>query len=209
MNLAVEYFWDGNDKPESVYGADRNRTGYNNRKWVNAEDTKNGGRVLPKTYPAFRYAEILLGYVEAMNEMDEDYTDEATGISVSKNVEDMVFYFNQIRYRSGMPGITAADAANQAKMRQLIKDERRIEFAFEGHRWHDLRRWKDAVEAINKPVTGMDINATLNQREQFYTVRVWNTERYMRRVFENRMYLFPIDQTVMDRNGKLVQNPGW
>ena len=141
--------------------------------------------------------------------MDGSYTDEATGITVSRNVDEMVKYFNMIRYRAGQPGITAADAQDRDNMRKIIKHEYQIEFAFEGHRYWDLRRWKDANDAYNKPVRGLDVSATSAQRTQFYTERVWSTEKTMNRVFNNKMYLWPLERNVLQRNGKLVQNPGW
>lgn len=188
----------------------RNRTGYTNRKYVNQDDCIVWeGTCKAKTYPLFRYAEVLLGYVEAMNEMEGSYTDEEAQVTVIRDVDQMVSYFNQIRYRAGQPGITVAEASDQAKMRDLIKHERQIEFAFEGHRFWDLRRWKDAYEAYNRPIRGLDVSASQSQREQFYTERVWNTEKTMKRVFSNKMYLWPIDRNVLRKNGKLVQNPGW
>ena len=187
-----------------------NRTGYTCRKYVHQDDCIFwNGSMKAKTFPVIRYAEVLLGYVEALNEMENPYTDEATGITVSRNEEEMVKYFNMIRYRAGQPGITTADASDRDNMRNLIKHERLIEFAFEGHRYWDLRRWKDAYDAYNKPVRGLDVSATSAQRTQFYTERVWSTEKTMNRVFNNKMYLWPLERNVLQRNGKLVQNPGW
>lgn len=209
-NFVANYFSDGNSMPTGTIKVDYNRTGYTSRKYVNQEDIMNWqGQVKAKTYPIVRYAEVLLSYVEAMNEMDGSYTDEATGITVSRNVADMVFYFNQIRYRAGLPGITEAEASDYATMKDLIKLERRVEFAFENQRYYDLRRWKDAPNAYNKPIMGQDVTAKVSEREKFYTIRVWNTETCMKRVFNNKMYFYPIDQNILDRNAKLVQNPGY
>jgi hypothetical protein len=208
--FAANYFKDGNSQPSGVYSVDYNRTGYTSRKYINQEDISLWqGSKKAKTYPMFRYAEVLLGYVEAMNEMDGSYTDEKSGITVSKNTTEMVKYFNMVRYRAGLPGITEAEASNYQTMKDLIKQELRVEFAFEDHRYYDLRRWKDAYNAYNMPITGMDVSANVSEREKFYTIRVWNTEVSMKRTFSNKMYFFPIDQYVLDRNAKLVQNPGW
>ena len=140
---------------------------------------------------------------------DGSYTDEDGQVTVTRDVDQMVRYFNQIRYRAGQPGITAADAADPTTMRELIKHERLIEFAFEGQRFWDLRRWKDAYDAYNKPIRGLDVSAREAQREQFYTERIWNTEKTMKRMFSNKMYLWPLERNVLRKNGKLVQNPGW
>lgn len=208
-NLDVEYYMEGNASNLNDNNH-RNRTGYTFRKYVHQDDCMWwDGSMKAKTYPLVRYAEVLLGYVEAMNEMDGSYTDEETGITVSRNVDQMIYYFNQIRYRAGQPGITTAEASNYETMKNLIKHERRIEFAFENQRYWDLRRWKDAYDEYNKPIRGLDVSARQSQRQQFYTIRVWNTETYMKRVFKNKMYFWPIDRNVLQKNGKLEQNPGW
>lgn len=208
-NLNVVYYQGGNATNLNDNNH-RNRTGYTFKKYVHQDDCIFwDGSVKAKTYPIIRYAEVLLGYVEALNEMDASYTDEASGTTVTKDVDQMVYYFNQIRYRAGQPGITPAIASNYQVMQDLIKAERRIEFAFESQRYWDLRRWKDAYDAYNKPIRGLDVSAKEAQRQQFYTVRVWNTERYMKRAFKNKMYFWPIDRNVLQKNGKLVQNPGW
>ncbi len=207
VNLNTTYYKDGNARGSDY---NYNRTGYTVRKWVNQEDCRlYDGVVKYKYYPIFRYAEVLLGYVEAMNEMTGSYTDEATGLTVNKDVSQMVTYFNMIRYRAGLPGITTAEASDYDTMKRLIKHERQIEFFFEDHRYFDLRRWKDAPDAMRKPVDGLDVTAKGVERESFYTTKIWNTEPCMKRVWKNKMYFFPISQSVLDRNGKLVQNPGW
>lgn len=77
-----------------------------------------------------RYAEVLLNYVEALNELGSNtYTDEENGITVSRDVDEMVKYFNMVRYRAGLPGITADDARDVTTMRDLIKRERRWSFS--------------------------------------------------------------------------------
>jgi hypothetical protein len=152
---------------------------------------------------------VLLGYVEAMNEMQGSYTDVATCTTVAKDVDQMVKYFNEVRYRAGLPGITTAEAGNYDIMKSLIKQERQIEFFFEDHRYYDLRRWMDAPKAMRMPVIGLDVTARAAEREDFYTPKIWNTEAAMKRLWSNKMYFFPIDQSVLDKNGKLVQSPGW
>lgn len=207
INMIATYYKDGNARGSDY---NYNRTGYTIRKWAHQEDNRDyWGRSKQKTYPIFRYAEVLLGYVEAMNEMDGTYTDEATGVTVTKDVGQMVKYFNEIRYRSGLPGISAAEAGDYETMKNLIKHERQIEFFFEDHRYYDLRRWMDAPEVMRTPVTGLDVSAKGASRQGFYTTKIWNTEPCMKRVWNNKMYFFPIAQSVLDKNGKLVQNPGW
>jgi starch-binding outer membrane protein, SusD/RagB family len=205
-NFNATYYKDGNARGDNF---SYNRTGYTCRKWAHQEDyIQWEGSRKSKTYPIFRYAEVLLGYVEAMNEMEGSYTDE-TEITVTRDVNEMVYYFNQIRYRAGLPGITTAEASDYETMKSLIKQEWQVEFFLEDHRYFDLRRWMDAPNAYRKPVTGLDVSAKAADRQSFYTVRVWNTETAMKRVWNNKMYFFPINQNVLDKNAKLEQNPGW
>jgi len=207
-NCEITYYADGN----AINASDnnhRNRTGYTCRKYIHQEDIQHWNSTKKsKIWPLARYAEVLLGYAEALNEMEGSYTDES-GVTVTKNVDEMIKYFNQVRYRAGQPGITTADASDYNKMKEIVKHEWQIEFAFESRRYWDLRRWKDAYDAYNKPIIGLDVSAKTTQRAQFYTTRVWNTEIYMKRMFSNKMYLWPIDRNVLQKNGKLVQNPGW
>lgn len=207
-NREVTYYADGNANNPSDNNH-RNRTGYTCRKYIHQEDIGHWNSTKKsKIWPLARYAEVLLGYAEALNEMEGSYTDES-GVSVTKDVNEITKYFNQVRYRAGQPGITTADASNYTKMKEIVKHEWQIEFAFESRRYWDLRRWKDAYDAYNKPIIGLDVSAKTTQRAQFYTTRVWNTEACMKRMFSNKMYFWPIDRNVLQKNGKLVQNPGW
>lgn len=208
-NREVTYYSDGNAK-SSTDNNWRNRTGYTCRKYIHQEDIGHWNSTKKsKVWPLARYAEVLLSYAEALNEMAEGtYTDES-GTVVTKDANEIVKYFNQVRYRAGQPGITTADASDYTRMKEIVKHEWQIEFAFESRRYWDLRRWKDAYDAYNKPIKGLDVSATSAKRADFYTVRVWNTEVYMKRMFSNKMYFWPIDRNVLQKNGKLVQNPGW
>jgi len=96
----------------------------------------------------------------------------------------------------------------QTQMRDLIKKERRIEFVCEGHRYHDLRRWGDAYAAYNRPVLGMNIKARRAERQAFYTITTLTDDK-ARRYFDYKNYFYPIPKTALDKNDKLVQNPGW
>ena len=105
----------------SDYPNDKSWSGYNCIKYCHPSDKPGKeGTVRSKYFPIIRYAEVLLNYVEAMNEMEGSYTDEVNNVTVSRNTAEMVKYFNMIRYRAGLPGITEADAANKDNMRELI-----------------------------------------------------------------------------------------
>lgn len=216
-NYEVTYYKDGTGAAGS-FPADYNHTGYTCRKFIHQEDHLRAGNLnTKKVMPIVRYAEILLGYVEAMNEMEGSYTDVKNpdpmatddDITVSHDVDEMVRCFNQIRYRAGLPGITTADASDKERMRQLIEQERQIEFAFESHRYHDLRRWGIAQQRIDTRMMGYNVGARTSEREKFYTPIILDKEKIYRRTFNQKMYFYPIPRKVMDKNFKLVQNPGW
>lgn len=212
-NQTITYYANGNTAPQSANPEDYNLTGYTMKKYIHPEDNMwSGGTVKPKTFPVFRYAEILLNYVEALNELSSSYTDEdaASGISITVNRDDneIMKYFNMIRFRAGLPGITSADASDKGKMRELIKRERLVEFAHEGRRYHDVRRWGIAHETENRPVQGVDVTKRNTERNLYYrTTSVQH--KYAQRIFTHKMYFYPLPNEAITKNPKLVQNPGW
>ena len=86
-------------------------------------------------------------------------------------------------------------------MRQKIREERRIELAYEGHRFFDIRRWKIAPQVMGT-LHGMDIT---KDGDAFYT-RVATMTPHL---FLPSYYWWPISQYELDRDKKIVQNPGW
>ena len=188
---------------------DKSWSGYNCIKYCHPSDKPgSGGTIRSKYFPLIRYAEVLLNYVEAMNEMDGSYTDEEHDVTVTRNTAEMVKYFNMIRYRGGLPGITEADAADKNKMRELIKRERQIEFALEGRRFYDLRRWGDLASTMSNPFVVLNVDARQNEQQKFYT-RTISSYQYALYNVTNKMCLYPIKQSRIDKNAKLDQNPGW
>lgn len=139
----------------------------------------------------FRLGEIYLDYAEALNEAEGP-------------VSDVYYYVNQIRDRAGMPALPKD--LSKSEMRERIRHERRIELAFETHRYFDCHRWKIAEKTDNGPIWGMNISAGASLQDEAY---------YKRTLIENRIfkapthYLFPIFQDEIDKNPNLVQNPGW
>jgi hypothetical protein len=208
-DLYITYYTDGTAGNSVDYPEDYNRSGYTCKKYIHPEDNmRQTSSVRPKIYPIFRYAEILLNYVEALNEMTEAYTDTVSGITVTAgNTAEILRYFNMIRYRGGIPGV--ATYPGQSAMRTLIKRERQIEFMCEGRRYHDLRRWgQDALDAYNKPIRGMNVKAKKTELPLFYSPIVINSV-LTQRSFQYKNYFCPIPRTAINKNANLVQNPGW
>ncbi len=98
----------------------------------------------------FRLAEIYLNYAEAKFELGDE----------AKCRE----YINKVRARVGMPDIPATVTGEA--LRERLYNERRIELAFENHRFFDIRRWKIANVVENRPIYGMDIFKDLNYRSE-------------------------------------------
>lgn len=143
-------------------------------------------------YIYFRYAEVLLNYAEAQNE-------------VNGPTAEVYQYINQVRARVGMPGLPAG--LSKTDMRTRIQNERGVEFAFEDIRWWDIMRWKKGPELVSQTLTAM--NVVRNGTGFIYTV-VPVEEAYQRRPFQERQYLYPIPLTEINKsNGILLQNPGW
>ncbi|VBB48462.1 SusD family protein [uncultured Paludibacter sp.] len=185
-------------------------TGIGIRKYYNPEDW-SGYRV-PKAEPAIRYAEVLLTYAEALNELPEGanysiptYDGEGT-INVSRNQSEISKGLRPVRVRAGLSDFTDTYFGDQVKMRELIKREWQIEFMGESHRYYDLRRWKDAEKEEAMPVWGFNMNMTKAQ------IDFWHTPVEISQVpaiFADKMYLWPISHDELRKNRKLTQNPGW
>ncbi len=138
----------------------------------------------------FRYAEILLNYAEALNE----YLD-APDFDVYESI-------NTVRSRQGVKMPALPNNLNKDQMRERIRQERRIELAFEGHRFWDMKRWRIGTEIMSEAY-GMRITKTQD-----------GTFSYQRILIDSRTYLprydlFPIPQTEINKNPNLTQNPGY
>lgn len=172
-------------------------TGYYLKKFLNDNLNLVQGEARLRSWPLFRYPEILLNYAEAMNEAYGPDNDNGYGLSARQAL-------NMVRNR---PAVQLPDvvATTQAEMRNRIKHERRIELAFEDHRYWDLVRWKEAEVVLNQPLRG--IRAT-NNGDNAFEYTVFEVEQ---RVFPApRMYYYPIPQTELNKSdGILTQNEGW
>lgn len=131
----------------------------------------------------FRLGEIMLNYAEACIELGQD--DEAKTV------------LNQLRARAGMPDFTETGDA----LMERYRNERRIELAFEQHRYFDIRRWMIAPQAMGRPANGIVITQPLAGPVTYVRNKVQD------RAWADKMYWLPIDQTEMNRNTTLVQNP--
>jgi hypothetical protein len=176
-------------------------TGYFNKKLVNWKYViKANYQITVEEYPwpIMRLADLYLLYAEALNEL-------------SGPGQDAYTYLNKVRARAGLPTVQAAWSAFSSRptkfttkdgLREIIQQERSIELAFEGSRCWDLRRWKKAVDELNKPVSGWDIIQT--DPETYYRPKLLYQQS-----FQAREYLWPIKTGDILVNANLAQNPGW
>ena len=94
------------------------------------------------------------------------------------------------------------DGMTKDEMRKVIQNERRIELAFEEHRFYDIRRWRIAEEVFAKPLQGMNI--TVGSGQTVYTrVDLMTTK------FSAKDYLYPIPYSEVIKNKNMKQNPNW
>jgi hypothetical protein len=202
----------GLDGRSSVSIAERHPiTGYVIRKFVNPIDCTAGAgaRVLDKTFPIIRYAEILLAYVEALNELGgESFTVRTDGTDrvYSRDESEIKKYFNMVRHRAGLPGLVDREIGDPGAVRAKIKKERMIEFLYENLRYFDVRRWGDYEASENEAIMGMNTAAS---GDAFYQRVVPATTRIGGRMVNRRMIFLPIPLLEIKRLPSFDQNPGW
>ena len=141
-----------------------------------------------RLWTVIRYAEMLLNYAEALNE-------------VQGPCQEVYDALDAIRTRAGISGSVADRSdltSSKENMRNFIRKERNVEFAFEEHRMWDVRRWNVATEALARPIYGIDVNVdgTVTRK------------KVQDRVFQERMYLYPLPEREVWKTN-LVNNPGW
>lgn len=192
----IEFWYTGNAGNALTTG-DRNTTGLSPRKNIPMDATsdksegKCDSRAIP--FPTIRLAEIYLNYCEAMNEY--------YGPSCHK---DILPYLNEIRERAGIPGYEGT--YSKEEMRQMLMQERRVELAYECHRYFDVRRWFIAHGengAFNTPVHGFDVTQGASATDpKFFTM-----VEGMNRVFRMEHYFAPVKASEVAFNTNLVQAP--
>lgn len=188
------------------------RTGIGSIKFYHPEDANSGDNAVirDKVEPAIRYADILMLYAEALNEVQESYSipswDGSFEHDIYRDVNEIKKGIRPVRCRAGVPDYDDETYNSVEALRAKIKRERQIEFFAESQRWWDLRRWKDATVELNKPVYGYSVMMTEAQKDKFYVPT--EVPQYAQ-VFTNKMYFWPISKTELKRNPLLTQNPGW
>lgn len=185
--------WTGGKDGKDV--AKSSKTGYYLNKYIDPDLDLLQGYNSVHTWIVIRYAEILLNYAEAVNELTGP---GGTITGVSLNARNAV---RDVRVRAGMP--PPSSSVSKVDLQQIIRRERRVEFAFEDHRLWDVRRWMIAPETLGTPITGVEVKRIGDDQYEYNPIVLEN------RVFENKMYLYPIPQKELEIAQSWKQNPGW
>jgi len=181
------------------------RTHYYTRKFIDPNpalpDNQSNAQVVP--WPFIRFTEVALDYVEACL---------ATGDEAEARL-----WLNRIRFRAGMPAVADAGAALITRYR----NERRVELAYEEHRYYDARRWMIPQTTVGRGIKAINVTATLkagqtpnvpykyDKTKYTYTYTVVDNTENETRVWADKMYYRPLSRDEMNKNNKLIQNPGY
>lgn len=194
LNSTIQTYEGGANKPN--INANQTVTGYYMRKFMGLQETATTSyNTHSADWVIFRYAEILLSFAEARNEVEP---------------APQADVYNQLYAIRKRAGITAGASSNYGiaagltkdQMRTLIQNEWRIEFPFEEHRFFDIRRWKTAKTVMNAPHTGVSIVKT-GSTLTFNPITVLTT------TFADKQYLYPVPYNEVAKNPNMKQNPGW
>ncbi len=186
-------------------------TGYVLRKWYHPMDALKGAsaRVMDKVYPILRYAEILLNYAEALNNLTTVHKVDIDGqsYSFSRDKAEIRWAFNQIRHRAGLPGLTEDELNDANVVQKLIEQERMVEFMHENRRYYDVRRWGIYEETEREPIMGMNTDAS--DKDAFYQRTMPGSAAIHGRLVDRKLMFVPIPRSELRRLPSLDQNPGW
>lgn len=180
---------EGGNSGLPIYHA--SKTGYYLKKYINPGLDLKNSKTDTKTWVLMRMADFYLYYAEAMNEA---YGPNNPAEFSMTAVEAL----NIVRRRAGMPDITSS---NKDEMREIIYHERRVELAFENHRWWDVRRWQYG-QLFNTDLRGIKIY------DESGTTKYEPVSVEDRSFDESKMYLYPIPQSEIDK-AHLIQNVNW
>ena len=164
-------------------------TGYYIMKFRNRNISGTDGIGTSQERPLIRYAEILLNFAEARNEY----------IGPDQEVYDAI---ELIRERAGLMPYELPTGLSQDEMREVIRNERRVELMFEGHRFWDVRRWNIASETEDRMMKGMEITRNGSSVE-------YDEIDVRQHIFREAQYFWPIPYDEIAKSPELIQNPNY
>ena len=190
----------GKDSKDGNSNWNTTKTGYYLKKFMNdafpIDNPWDVAGLQPWIY--MRYAEVLLNFAEASNEA---YGPDAVPAGASMSARQAV---NMVRARPDVNKPALASGLSQAQMRDAVRYERRVELAFEEHRYYDVRRWQIAPQVESKPAAGIIVTKTGSALTYAPKVALDG------KTFQNKQYWLPIPRAeILSSGGKLEQNPGY
>lgn len=233
-NFNKKQFWFSKDDNSGITGAGNNIedycvSGYVPTKYIHPDDSWANGKgdvktafvTGPKPFPIIRYGEILLEYAEALNNVDGSVTVTVTGpdgvvkdYNITRDTEEIAKYFNMIRYRAGLPGVTNAQLASKEEFQNVLMNERQVELFNEGYRYFDTRRWGIYLDndANTSNWRGLNVEkdrTNVNNNEGFWDIVTINTQNVRDRIAKPSMVLLPLPHDELLKVPAMDQNPGW
>ncbi|MBO9154753.1 RagB/SusD family nutrient uptake outer membrane protein [Chitinophaga sp. GCM10012297] len=193
LGTELQTFEGGQNRPGGAEPG--TKTSYYMRKFMGNFENASQYANTSHDWIILRYTEVLLNFAEAENEYN-GATDE-----VYQVLKDLRARAGIAAGADGMYGLR--DGMTPEQMRETIRNERRIELAFEEHRFWDIRRWKIAQQVYGKALHGMSI---IKEGPAFnYSV----VEVFKPAFTAPKMYLYPIPYDEVVKNDNMRQNPGW
>ncbi len=173
------------------------KTGYYLKKFLAQNINLIEGGNADHIWPAYRYAEVLLNYAEAMNEAyGPDADPEGWGLTAREALTEV--------RNSASTSLAPVTTTDKKEFRNAVKNERRVELAFEDHRYWDLIRWLDAESALNKPIKGVVVKKN-NLGGYQYSYKTVGS-----RSFDERQYYLPFSRKeISNSKGAIRQNPNY
>ena len=178
-------------------GASYSLTSYYMRKFMGNFELGSEYQATLHNWVMFRYAEILLNFAEAENEYLSSPSQEVYDAIIALHKRAGIEAGNDNLY-----GLPKREEMTQVEMRKVIQNERRIELAFEEHRYWDIRRWRLAEEIYAQPIEGMFITTSLTETSYI-------PQTVLTVAWDNKRYLYPIPYSEVIKNKNMVQNPNW
>ncbi|MCE6987771.1 RagB/SusD family nutrient uptake outer membrane protein [Dyadobacter sp. CY323] len=191
-------------RSSSIEDWNGSRTGYYMRKFIDPNPAlydNTDRQNIP--WPFFRVTENVFNYIEASIELGQD------AIALE--------WLNKIRFRAGMPALKVTGAA----LKEAYRHEKRIEMAYEEQRYHDARRWMIAPTTLGRPLQYITVIGKFkpgkSMKEPYhydptvydYTYTPIEEKSHENRTWVDKMYFRPFSRDEINRNAKLVQNPGY
>jgi hypothetical protein len=187
------------------------KTSYYLRKFIQEDtDFLSNGSAFPHCWPLFRYSEIFLNYAEALYNATGN-RDFKGALGETDFTMSPLEAINMVRARAGVGPVSASES--QDGFLERVHKERRVELAFEDHRYWDLRRWKEADKALkiyglnieaDKVVTGEDENQVVSYEPKSVDKVLLRTNYW-----HDKMNWYPISRKETFKNRELVQNQDW